>query len=102
MGVDQGNRIGCVSGVTSSPNVIRVRLFAAARAAAGGQGDVEVSAGSLTEVVEALGALYGPALASVLERSSFLADDVAVSRRDRDTPLSGGTTIDVLPPFAGG
>ena len=88
--------------MTRRPHLIRVRLFAAARAAAGGHGDVVVNAGSLDEVIEALGELYGQGLATVLQRSSFLANDVAVSRRDRDHPLSEGTTIDVLPPFAGG
>jgi sulfur-carrier protein len=36
----------------------------------------------------------------VLVRCSFLCDGVAV--RDRAQPLRPGTTIDVLPPFAGG
>jgi hypothetical protein len=35
-----------------------------------------------------------------LERCSYLLDEVAV--RDRTAPLATATTLDVLPPFAGG
>jgi molybdopterin converting factor small subunit len=41
-----------------------------------------------------------PSLAQVLGRSSFLVNEVNV--RDRARTLSGGDTVDVLPPFAGG
>jgi hypothetical protein len=36
----------------------------------------------------------------VLERCSYLLDEVAV--RDRTATLATATTLDVLPPFAGG
>jgi len=81
---------------------VRVRLFAAARAAADGENDVAVSAGSLAEVCACLIDLFGAPMASVLERSSFLVNDVAWARRDHDRALADGSTVDVLPPFAGG
>jgi hypothetical protein len=39
-------------------------------------------------------------LARVLDRYSFLLDEIAV--RDRDPPLHDDALVDVLPPFAGG
>jgi molybdopterin synthase sulfur carrier subunit len=41
-----------------------------------------------------------PSLAQVLDRSSFLVDEVSV--RDRNTSLAESATVDILPPFAGG
>lgn len=41
-----------------------------------------------------------PSLAQVLDRSSFLVDEVSV--RDRNTLLAETATVDILPPFAGG
>ncbi len=88
--------------MTMHPDEIHVRLFAAARAAANGQGDVVMAVTSLAEVVEILTESYGPEMASVLARSSFLVNDVAVSRGNQDRPLEPGANVDVLPPFAGG
>ena len=45
-------------------------------------------------------ARHGAELARVLERCSFLLDEVAV--RDPATALPETATLDVLPPFAGG
>jgi molybdopterin converting factor small subunit len=45
-------------------------------------------------------AAHGDDLARVLDRCSYLLDEVAV--RDRDVPLHDGAVVDVLPPFAGG
>ena len=42
----------------------------------------------------------GGELPRVLDRCSFLLDEVAV--RDRTVPVPAGATVDVLPPFAGG
>lgn len=79
-----------------------VRYFAAARAAAGVETEkVDVPDGTTVEGL--LGVLreeHGPGLARVLERCSFLLDEVAV--RDRATVLADGAAVDVLPPFAGG
>ena len=81
---------------------VTVRYFAAARAAAGVELerlDVPTD-GTVHDVLVAARARHGSELARVLERCSFLLDEVAV--RDRDATLHEGATLDVLPPFAGG
>lgn len=82
-------------------SAVTVRYFAGARAAAGvDQESVSLPAGSTVgDLVAELGRRR-PALTEVLERCSYLADEVAV--RDLATPLGAGATVDVLPPFAGG
>jgi sulfur-carrier protein len=79
-----------------------VRYFAAARAAAGVDTEkIEVADGATVDaLLAAVAAEHGPELARVLERCSFLLDEVAV--RDRSAALADGATLDVLPPFAGG
>ena len=80
---------------------VTVRYFAAAQAAVGAESE-QLSIGrgtTVDELVERLGS-DNPELARVLLRCSFLSDGVAV--RDRAQPLQPDTTIDVLPPFAGG
>ena len=75
-----------------------IRWFGAAAEAAGT--DVEpTSAGTLGEALGAAAAAH-PTLETVLPRCSVLIDGVRAS--GSDTPLAGGATIDVLPPFAGG
>lgn len=76
-----------------------VRYFAAARAAAGTT-EERVAAPSLDVLVAALAARHGDALARVLAVSSFLVDGAAW--HDRAAPLPAASTVDVLPPFAGG
>jgi sulfur-carrier protein len=80
---------------------ITVRYFAAARAAAGSDSEqLSVRAGAtVSELVDALGG-RSQELARVLGRCSFLCDGLAV--RDQTQPLRAGSTVDVLPPFAGG
>jgi molybdopterin synthase sulfur carrier subunit len=80
---------------------ITVRYFAAARAAAGSESEqLTVRAGATVgELVDTLGA-RSQELARVLSRCSYLCDGMAI--RDQGQPLQAGTTIDVLPPFAGG
>jgi sulfur-carrier protein len=80
---------------------LTVRFFAAAAAAAGVDSTrlTVPTCATIDELVATLGA-GTPELARVLVRCSFLCDGVAV--RDRAQPLRPGTTIDVLPPFAGG
>ena len=87
---------------TTTTTRVTVRYFAAARAAAGTETEpVELPADATVEdVVTAVRERHGAELARVLERCSFLLDEVAV--RDRSTPLSDGAALDVLPPFAGG
>lgn len=77
--------------------VVTVRLFAAAKAAAGCT-QTTVAPGTLETVVAALHAQH-PALASVTSICSYLVDGTRV-REDDDVPA--GATLDVLPPFAGG
>lgn len=78
-----------------------VRYFAAARAAAGVAAEqVELPAGASVEILLKVLRGNGDELARVLDRCSFLVDEVAV--RDRNAPLHDGAVVDVLPPFAGG
>lgn len=79
-----------------------VRYFAGAKAAAGTRSEtVSLPAGStLDDLVTAIAADHGDALARVLAASSLLLDEVAV--HDRTAPLHDGAVVDVLPPFAGG
>jgi molybdopterin synthase sulfur carrier subunit len=81
---------------------VTVRYFAAARAAAGLEAEaVEVPVGSSVDILlKTVRARHGDDLARVLDRCSFLLDEVAV--RDRNTRLPDGAVVDVLPPFAGG
>ncbi|MDN5795890.1 MAG: MoaD/ThiS family protein [Intrasporangium sp.] len=74
-----------------------VRYWAAARAATGAE--TEAHAGpTLGGVLDAAVAAH-PALASVVASSTFLIDGHAA---DRSTLLEDGSTVEVLPPFAGG
>lgn len=84
------------------PGSIHVRLFAAAKAAVG-RGEVEVAAGgSISDVLRRVGdAAVDPGAATrVFARCSFLVDARATT--DPATTLPAGSTLDVLPPFAGG
>jgi sulfur-carrier protein len=80
---------------------VTVRYFAAARAAAGAESESVILRPGTTvaDLVERL-AVPGTRLATVLGRSSYLCDGIAV--RDETKALRSGDTIDVLPPFAGG
>ena len=79
-----------------------VRYFAAARAAAGVETELlEVPPGTTLDLLlKTVRATHGDELGRVLDRCSFLLDEVAV--RDRDAVLHDGAAVDVLPPFAGG
>ena len=79
-----------------------VRYFAAARAAAGVETEaVDVPPGATVDILlKAVRAAHGDVLGRVLDRCSFLLDEVAV--RDRSVAVPAGATLDVLPPFAGG
>lgn len=79
--------------------MVTVRYWAGARAAAGR----EEEAVAASTVGELLAVLSGrPELARVLTASSLLVDGEAVRREDADRKLATGSTVDVLPPFAGG
>ena len=81
---------------------VTVRYFAAARAAAGVECEpVVVPAGTTVDILlKTVRAAHGDELARVLDRCSFLLDEVAV--RDRELAVHDGAVLDVLPPFAGG
>jgi molybdopterin converting factor small subunit len=82
--------------------MITVRYFAGARAAAGCAEELlEPADGATVEaLLRTLADRHGEKLASVLTACSVLLDEVAV--RDRSVPVADGSTLDVLPPFAGG
>ena len=82
--------------------IVRVRFFAAARAAAGVETEeVEVPPGATVDILlKTVRGAHGDDLARVLDRCGFLLDEVAV--RDREAPLHDRALVDVLPPFAGG
>ncbi|WP_328421921.1 MoaD/ThiS family protein [Micromonospora sp. NBC_00389] len=82
------------------PTPLTIRYFAGARAAAGRAEEVTPAGRSLDDLTVELAQRHGDQLAAVLRVASFLVD--GVSCHDRQAPLPGGATIDVLPPFAGG
>ena len=79
---------------------VTVRFFAAARAAAGCD-QVLVGPGSLEEIIESMHAAF-PALSGVTPVCSFLVDSLSAKRLEGGTIVDAGSTVDVLPPFAGG
>jgi molybdopterin converting factor small subunit len=81
---------------------VRVRYFAAARAAAGIAEETVTlpGRGTVADVLRAVSDAHGAALGKVLDRCSYLLDEVAV--HGTGAPLTDGATLDVLPPFAGG
>ena len=85
---------------------VTVRLFAAAREAAGAA-QFEVAAGTVAELVAAViaageGAGSDPGrLANVVSASSVLVDGVRLPS-DSASAVPDGGVVDVLPPFAGG
>jgi sulfur-carrier protein len=82
--------------------VLTVRYFAAARAAAGVAEEkvLPETAGTLDALRSTLVEAHGASLAKILSIASFLVD--GVSCRDGATVLPADATVDVLPPFAGG
>jgi molybdopterin synthase sulfur carrier subunit len=79
---------------------VTVRLFAAARSAAGTDA-ASADPGTLATVIDDLLGRY-PDLAPVMPRCSFLVDGTAVHGQAEDVVIADGVEIDVLPPFAGG
>lgn len=77
---------------------VRVRLFAAAREAAG-VAHAEVAARDVGELLDALVASF-PDLAPVLTYCSVLVEGERTA--DRATVLGRDSVVDVLPPYAGG
>ena len=85
---------------TATTSTVTVRYFAAARAAAGVETELLELSGTVDDAIRALRERHGTELGRVLDRCSFLLDEVAV--RDRTAAMPPGATLDVLPPFAGG
>lgn len=81
---------------------VTVRYFGAAYTTAGRHAEaVEVHAGgTVAQVVGALGERHGDRMLNLLRHCSFLLDEVAVTSEMR--MVAQGSTLDVLPPFAGG
>jgi molybdopterin converting factor small subunit len=81
---------------------VTVRYFAAAGAAAGlPEERVQVPDGSsVGSLLRWLQERHGEGLTRVMGRCSYLLDETAV--RDLDRALGPDSTLDVLPPFAGG
>ncbi len=81
---------------------LTVRYFAAAAATSGVEEErLDVtSPATVRDVLKACADRFGPEFATVLQRCSYLLDEIAV--HDLDSPLHPGAQLDVLPPFAGG
>jgi len=80
---------------------VTVRFFAAARAAAGCD-QILVEPGPLEQVIQSMHAAF-PALIAVTPQCSFLVDSLTAKRPETGTTtVRAGSTVDVLPPFAGG
>ena len=95
-----------VSSQSDETQVIALHYWAAAKSAAGVAGDdlpVE-GALTLTEVMRRAVALHpGTRLADVLASCSVLLGDRPVTAEDPDeVVVAPGTTVEFLPPFAGG
>ena len=82
--------------------LVTLNFWAGARAAAGRASEA-VEAGSVAEALALV--LEGHADARftrVVRASSLLVDGVAASASSLERPLEAPTTVEVLPPFAGG
>jgi molybdopterin converting factor small subunit len=87
-------------------NLIRVRYWASAKAAAGTDADDVPVSGSITlaELRHAVAELHpGTRLAEVLAACSTLVGDQPVGKADPNTyVVAPGSSVEFLPPFAGG
>ena len=91
-------------GVRSPETTVTVRYWAGARAAAGVAEDVFAVSGpvSLAEVVRRV-LEARPAAARVVGVCSVLVGEQPVGGRDpQDVVVEPGSTVELLPPFAGG
>lgn len=86
-------------------DLVLVRYWAAAKAAAGRPEEHFPAAATLGDLLDAVRARYGAGspLAVVLDRCSYLVDEVSPGTRPPgEVALAPGAVVDVLPPFAGG
>lgn len=79
-------------------DTVKVRLYAAARSAIG-QSELLVESESLEEILRIV-SVDKPQASQVFAQCSFLVDGGVV--HNRSEVILPGSTIDVLPPFAGG
>jgi sulfur-carrier protein len=89
---------------TAPAPLVRVRYWAAARAAAGRDSD-EVAAATLAAALRAVVALHegNQRFADVVGVCSVLVGSVPVSSQDPEqVHLSADDVVELLPPFAGG
>ena len=75
-----------------------LRLFAAAREAAGTKHD-DIAGATVGDVLDGAVARYGERFAAVLARSRVWRNGEPV---DRDAPVEAGDEVAVLPPVSGG
>jgi molybdopterin synthase sulfur carrier subunit len=78
--------------------VVNVRLFAALRELAGAS-EVEAEADTVAEVIEVLSARYGERFSRIVEVGSAVVDG---ERVDRETVMTDGQEVALLPPVSGG
>jgi sulfur-carrier protein len=84
---------------------VRVRFWAAAKAAAGVAEEAYPGPTDLAALLDAIRDRHGvdSALAVVLARCSYLVDEVSPgTRAPSEVGVPPGGVVDVLPPFAGG
>ena len=79
---------------------MHLRLFAAAREAAGRGADT-LDGSTVAEVLQHARSNYGPQFAAVLETARVWVNGDEPARGP-DTPLSDGDEVAVLPPVSGG
>lgn len=77
---------------------VTVRLFAAAAEAAGTE-QLSVDAATVADLERALDERFGADFAHVRRQCSVM---VAGIRSESGAALADGSTVDILPPFAGG
>lgn len=77
-----------------------MRYFAGARAAAGAAEEAAPAELSVADLLSHLEVRHGSRLGKVLAVASVLVDGYAC--HDREVTLPAGSTVDILPPFAGG
>lgn len=79
-------------------DLVTLRFYAAARSAAGAS-EISVTPDRLNVILETV-AIDNPRLMHVLQQCSFLLDGVVL--HEKDVQIPAGSTVDILPPFAGG
>lgn len=77
---------------------VTIRLYAAARSAAG-KSELLVTPGKLDHILADI-SRDKPRLAQVFLQCSFLLNGLVL--HDKESEIAEGSTVDVLPPFAGG